>query len=248
MPIAGPPESFLPAAAGLGIEFEPGDVERLRAFLDLLLEANKTTNLTAIRDPQEAWTKHILDAMTLVPVVASLGEGREEVSVIDVGSGGGVPGMPLAIVMPSVRFTLLEATGKKAAFLRAAAEQLGLKNVTVLNERAERAGQSHREEGHREKFDVAIARALGHLAVVAELCAPLVRPGGWVLAVKGAKAEQELEESGKALGLVGLRHARTEQTPTGRIVLLEKTTRTPRTYPRKDGEPSRVPLGLERKK
>jgi 16S rRNA (guanine527-N7)-methyltransferase len=91
-----------------------------------------------------------------------------------------------------------------------------------------------------------MARALGHLTVVCELCAPLVRPGGIVVAVKGEKAEQELSEAAKALGLLGLRHVQTLETPTGRLVLLEKTTRTPRTYPRRPGEPARVPLGVER--
>src|SRR5262245_12333052 len=113
-----PPESFLDAARALGIEFDPGDVEQLGRYLALLLETNKSFNLTAITDPAEAWTRHILDALTLVqfPAELPIAEG-DSARVIDVGSGGGVPGIPLAIVMPSVRFTLLEPTGKKAAFL-----------------------------------------------------------------------------------------------------------------------------------
>jgi 16S rRNA (guanine527-N7)-methyltransferase len=165
-------------------------------------------------------------------------------SVIDIGSGGGVPAIPLAIVMPDVRFTMVEATGKKAEFLDRTIGELGLANARVLQERAEQIGQNHKE--HREKYDAAMARALGHLAIVVELCGPLVRPHGIVVAVKGAKAEQELEESAKAMGMVGLRHVETVTTPTGRLVLMEKTTRTPRLYPRRDGEPSRVPLGIAR--
>lgn len=251
-----PPEWFAADARALGIEFEPHDVERLGLFLAVMLEANKTTNLTAITDPAEAWRKHVLDALALVPVIASMpGEhaGREDdpeaadrppvdrpVRVIDVGSGGGVPALPLAIVMPDVSFTLVEATGRKVEFLRHAAGVLGLSNVTVLNARAEALGQDHRV--HREKYDIATARALGHLAIVAELLGPLVRPRGYVIAVKGAKADQELAESARALGLIGLKHAQTIDSPTGRLVVLEKTTRTPRTYPRKDGEPARSPL------
>jgi len=240
-----PPETFHEGVRGLGIEFEPGDVERLGRFLGLLLEANKTTNLTAITEPAQAWTKHVLDALTIVPVLAS----QQAKSVIDVGSGGGVPAIPLAIVMPDVKFTLLEATGKKVEFLNRAIAALDLSNARVLQGRAEAIGQDHKQ--HREQYDAAIARALGHLAVVIELCGPLVKPTpdhGLVIAVKGAKAEQELEESGKALGLVGLRHLRTIETPTGRLVVLEKTTRTPRLYPRRDGEPARVPLGVPRTK
>jgi 16S rRNA (guanine527-N7)-methyltransferase len=265
-----PPDGFASAAASLGVEFDPGDVERLGRFLALLLHANETTNLTAITDPVQAWTKHILDALSLVPVLASLEtvestktrddaderpaakgvDGAEPVarqlSVVDIGSGGGVPAIPLAIVMPNVWFTMVESTGKKVEFLNRAITELGLTNARVLQARAETLGQEHKV--HREHYDAGIARALGHLAVVAELCGPLVRPHGIVIAVKGAKAEQELGETAKAMGLLGLRHVQTSETPTGRLVIMEKTTRTPRTYPRKDGEPGRVPLGVPREK
>ncbi len=239
-----PPTGFVAAAEGLGVAFDPGDVERLGRFLGLMLEVNQTHNLTAIKDPQEAWTKHILDAMSLVPLIAAVEPqpGSDGLRVCDIGAGGGVPGIPLAIVLPNAQFTLVEATGKKADFLRSAATSLGLSNIVIVNERAENVGQDHR--AHREKYDVAVARALGHLAIVAELCAPMVRPGGVVLAVKGAKAEQEVEEARKAIGLVGARFVQVVPTPTGRVVVLEKGTRTPRDYPRRDGEPKRRPLGL----
>lgn len=238
-------------AAELGIEFEPGDLPRLGLFLALLLRANETTNLTAITDPAQAWVKHIFDALTLVPVLASIepAEGAPHLRIIDVGSGGGVPALPLAIVMPEAKFTLLEATGKKCEFLKSAAKTLGLRNIEVVQGRAETIAHHRgskndgRINSRREVFDAAIARALGHLAVLVELLGAFARPGGFVLAVKGAKAEQELEEAAKALGVMGLRHAETVQTPTGRIVVLEKTSRTPRDYPRKDGEPSRKPIG-----
>lgn len=248
-PIPAPAE-FASACSALGIEFETGDLERLGRFLALLLQANTAFNLTAVTDPGEAWTRHILDAMTLMPLLAELPEGSR---VIDVGSGGGVPGVPLAIVLPGVLFTLLEATGKKAEFLRAAAAVLGLHNVTVVQDRAERAGQdrgertggdaSERAGGHREAYDVVLARALGPLAVAAELCVPLAKVGGRVLLVKGQKAAQELAEAELALRELKAVHTGTVETPTGRIVVLEKRVRTPRTYPRRDGEPSRAPLG-----
>lgn len=255
-----PPQEFLNAAAELGIEFEPGDLDRLGRFLAIMLEANKTTNLTAITDPAQAWMKHIFDALTLVPVVASVTENRDRqaaeagvpdapgpspLSIIDIGSGGGVPALPLAIVMPDARVTLVEATGKKVEFLRGAIKALGIANASVIQGRAEGLGQDHK--AHREKYDISTARALGHLAVVCELCGPLVKPHGVVIAVKGAKADAELAESAKAMGELGLRHSDTIQTPTGRLVVLEKTTRTPRTYPRRDGEPARVPIGVGKK-
>jgi 16S rRNA (guanine527-N7)-methyltransferase len=253
---------FVDAAREIGIEFEPADVERLGHFLALMLEANKTTNLTAITDPTEAWRKHILDAIALVPVIETIAGERKEppaeaggatsapsahtegvqanLRVIDVGSGGGVPAIPLAIVMPHVQFTLVESTGKKVEFLRHVAKTIRLKNVTIMNARAEAMGQDHKV--HRERYDIATARALGHLTIIAELLGPLVKPRGYVVAIKGAKADQELTESARALGLIGLRHAQTMDTPTGRLVLLEKTTRTPKSYPRRDGEPARAPL------
>jgi len=207
-------------------------------------------NLTAIRDPEEAWERHVLDALALMQVVRSVEPGTEAepVRVVDVGSGGGLPGVPLAICLPDVHFTLLEATGKKAAFLERAIASLGLENAAVLNQRAERAGRwSTRDEpSFRETFDLAIARAVGHTAIVAELCIPLVRVGGLVALVKGAKAEEELAEAAEALRQLKAAHVETIATPTGRIVMLEKTGATPRGYPRREGEPKRKPLGLDR--
>ncbi len=247
---------FTRLAAELGIEFEPGDVERLGRFLAVLLETNRTTNLTAITDPAQAWVKHVFDSLTLVPVLSSVepdpDTGAKHLRVIDIGSGGGVPAIPLAIVMPEVRFTLLEATGKKVEYLRSAAAALQLKNVEVVQGRAETVAHYRgsktdgRINARREVYDVAMCRAVGHLAVIAELLGAFVRQGGFVVAVKGAKAEEELAAAGKAMSTMGLRHVETVPTPTGRIVVLEKTIATPRTYPRKDGEPARKPIGIEK--
>ena len=246
-----PPDHFLEQATALNIIFEPGEVGRLGLFLALLLDANRSFNLTAIRDSDEAWTRHILDSLTLLPLLADLEDGAR---IIDVGSGGGLPGIPLAIVLPRLRLTLLEATGKKAAFLQRTAGQLGLANVEFVNDRAERAGQdrggtsaagSRRGEGgggHREAYDAVTARALGKLATGAELTVPLARVGGRVLLVKGQRAEEELAEAASALHLLKVVHVGTHDTPTGRIVVLEKHARTPRMYPRRDGEPKRSPL------
>jgi 16S rRNA (guanine527-N7)-methyltransferase len=231
-----PPAGFLDAAAALGVEFEAGDVERLGRYLSLLLETNKVHNLTAVTDPEQAWARHILDSLTLIALLAELPEGA---AVIDVGSGGGLPGVPLAITMPGLRFTLLEATGKKAEFLRQAAGELGLSNARVVNERAERAGQSPE---HRERYDAAVARAVGPLSVIAELTVPLIKIGGRCLLIKGQKAEEELAAAKKALHMLHATHAGTVDTPTGRIVVLEKGRKTPAAYPRRDGEPKREPL------
>lgn len=236
-PALPPTPGFMVAAEAFGLTFEEGDLVRFGRFLSLLLEANKGVNLTAITDPAQAWDRHVLDALTLMPILAELPNGSR---VADVGSGGGLPAIPLAIALPRLRFTLIEATGKKAAFLRTAIAALGLTNAEVVAERVETVAQD--QSGHRESYDAVTARALGRLLVAAELTVPLAKVGGRVLLVKGQKAEEELAEAAPALTMLGAVHAGTLETPTGRLVVLEKTGRTPRTYPRRPGDPKRAPL------
>ncbi len=254
-PAIAPTPEFLAAVGALGVELEPGDGERLGAYLGLLLETNRSFNLTAITDSGQAWMRLIFDALTLVPLLADLPEGGR---VLDVGSGGGLPGVPLAIVMPRLNFTLLEATGKKADFLRSIADGLRLANLTVVNDRAERAAHERGSKderlgrglsgpvGLRGSFDAVTARALGPLATAAELTVPFAKVGGLILLVKGQRAEEELAEAQEALHLLHASHAATVETPTGRIVVLEKFHHTPKVYPRRDGEPKRTPLGVRR--
>ena len=250
-----PPEDFVAQCAEIGVEFEGGDVERLGLYLARMLHANEAFNLTAIRDAAEAWRKHIFDSLTLIGPLSELGEGAR---VLDVGSGGGLPGLPVAICMPHLSVTLLEATGKKVEFLRVTGEALGLKNLTVIHDRAERLGHDRgvktgqsdgsnvRVGAHREAYDAVTARAVGRLATLAEITVPFAKVGGLVLLIKGEQAEAELEEASRALHLLKATHATTLPTPTGRIVVLNKTSATPRDYPRRDGEPKRSPLGVEK--
>lgn len=232
------PGWFLDQAQAIGVGFEPGEVERLGLFLAWMLETNKTHNLTAITDPEEAWRKHILDALTLLGPLSELPEGAK---VLDVGSGGGVPGVPLAVCMPKLRFTLMDATGKKVDFLRRVSAALGLRNVQVVQDRAERLGL---ERTHREQFDAVIARAVGPMATLAELTLPFARVGGLMLAIKGAKAGEEVEAGRKAIGILGGQVDQILESPTGRIVVVQKRSATPRLYPRGDGLPKSKPLGM----
>jgi len=233
------PASFLDAAAALSLVFDAGDLERFGAYLAMLEFANKSFNLTGITEPEAMWHRHILDSLTLLPVLVDL---PDNAHVADVGSGAGLPGIPLAIAMPNLRFTLMESTTKKAKFIEFAAAHLGLKNVHVEAERVETL--AHQRRAHRDQYSAAVARAVGHLAVLLELTVPLLLPAGRAALTKGQKAEQELAEAEEAMRQVGAEHVGTIPTPTGTILVFEKVRPTPKTLPRRPGEPARAPIGL----
>jgi 16S rRNA (guanine527-N7)-methyltransferase len=207
----------------------------LRRYLDRLLETNRSFNLTAITDPDEAWDKHILDSLTLLPELRELAAGS---SIVDGGSGGGLPALPLAIALPALQFTLLEATGKKARFLEQTASELGLANVHVVSDRAESFGRGP----GREHFDAATARAVSRLPVLLELTVPLIKVGGLSLAIKGEQAATEIQEAQNALRVLGAAVEDTRRTPTGVVIRIRKQAATAPTYPRRAGEPKRAPL------
>jgi 16S rRNA (guanine527-N7)-methyltransferase len=231
--IPAPPSSFHEGLDALGLRLGPQQIDELRRYLGTLLDANRRFNLTAVREAETAWTRHILDSLTLVPLLAP-GE-----QAIDVGTGGGLPGMPLAIARPDLGVTLLEATHKKADFLKVTVQALGLARVTVVTTRAEAAG---RDPNHRERYDVATARALGPLPVLLELAAPLVRVGGRVLAMKGQAVEAELGKARNALTELGMKYTHAHSVLEGQILELHKQAATPEKYPRRPGMPAKRPL------
>jgi 16S rRNA (guanine527-N7)-methyltransferase len=208
--------------------------EQLAEYLDLFLHSAQLFNLTAIRDRDEAWARHVVESVRLVPL---LGAGKR---LIDVGSGGGVPGLVLAIACPDTAVTLLEATAKKARFLEQTGKALGLANLTVVCDRAESAGALG--SPHRERFDIVTARAVAPLRVLLELTSPLAKVGGLIVAVKGEKAAEELTASANALSRLHVSHEKTVRQPTASVVLLRKNAPTSAKYPRRAGEPTRTPL------
>jgi 16S rRNA (guanine527-N7)-methyltransferase len=212
-----PPAGFDARLAEIGVDLDAAAVARLGDYLARLLAMNEQMNLTAIEDPAAAWERHVLDALTLVPLLHEVPAGAR---LCDVGSGGGLPGIPLAVARPDLRVTLVEATQKKAAFLAAVAGEgaLGLSNVSV---RAERAEQLAAEELHGA-FDVVTARAVGRLVALVPLTAPLARTGGLVLLVKGQRADEEVAEATRVIAEQRCAHERTVATPTGRIVVLRR--------------------------
>ncbi|HEX6239637.1 MAG TPA: 16S rRNA (guanine(527)-N(7))-methyltransferase RsmG [Polyangiales bacterium] len=222
-------------AAHYGVALDGPMGASLARYLERLLETNRAFNLTAVTDPAAAWEKHIVDSLSLAPALRADAELER---VVDVGSGGGLPGIPLAIVLPERTFTLLEATGKKARFLTEVSRELGLTNVRVVEERAESYGRG----AGRAQFDAVTSRAVSRLPVLLELTLPLLRPRGLCLALKGEQAELEVQEAARALRLLGGAVRDLERTPTGTIIRVDKCAPTPDKYPRRPGEPKKAPL------
>jgi 16S rRNA (guanine527-N7)-methyltransferase len=181
-------------ASRAGIPLADAQHARLAQYLDLLFAANERMNLTRITDRAAAEVQHVGDALTVLPFLPA-----GPIALVDVGSGGGVPGIPLAIARPDARVMLVESTKKKAAFLKSVAGELGLGNVSVSEWRAEDVGHSN----SRETFDVAVARAVATLDWLAEWCLPLVKKGGRLLAMKGARAAEEVPAAAKAIKMLG---------------------------------------------
>jgi 16S rRNA (guanine527-N7)-methyltransferase len=210
-PPLAPPADFSAQLAAVGVTLPPEALASLGDFLARLLAMNDRMNLTAITTPAEAWTRHVLDALTLMPALRSL---PSVTRVVDVGSGGGVPALPLAIAMPDLRFTLIEATQKKAWFLEEAARALGLRNVAVHPERAEVLASGPLARS----YDAVTARAVARLDALLPCTAPLARRGGALLFIKGARADEELRDARRTAARLDCRHHSTTITPTGRIV------------------------------
>ena len=209
--------------------------ERFRA---LLIEYNARFNLTSLTGEKEILYKHFLDSVS--------GEGffPGGAAVADVGAGAGFPSLPLKIVRPDLRFSLFESTGKKCEFLKKAAAELSLTDVTVRNMRAEDAG---RDVKFREQFDVCCARAVARLNTLAEYCLPLVKKGGRFVAYKG-QAEEELKEAARAIKVLGgeieevLNFSLPEDMGERAIIVIKKVAETPKQYPRGQGKERSKPI------
>ena len=215
----------------------------LTRFRDLLLAANATLNLTAVRDAEVIERRHIAESLALLQALEEAGRLPPGARLIDVGSGGGLPGIPLAIARPDLSVTLLEATGKKAAFLEQAARTLALTNVRVIAARAEEAAHDPAE---REAYDLATARAVAPLAALLELTLPFVRVGGALAAVKGSRAEEEIAGAAGALRRCGGGAVASlplaAEAPNLRLLLVPKVAPTPPELPRRPGMPVKRPL------
>jgi 16S rRNA (guanine527-N7)-methyltransferase len=212
--------------------------QRLGQYLDLLLEANQTMNLTRITDRAKAEVLHIDDSLTLLPHLPA-----GKIRIADVGSGGGSPGIPLAIARPDAMVTCIEATKKKAVFLQKAVAELALQNVRILPHRAEDVGRGDL----RQSFDVAVARAVGTMVWVAEWLLPLVKTGGKVLAMKGIKAGEEMASARRVIERLGggavIVHPAALPGADGHVIVeIRKARPTPPAFPRPASAAKGVPL------
>ncbi|MBT9175815.1 MAG: Ribosomal RNA small subunit methyltransferase G [Firmicutes bacterium] len=230
---------FVKECEALGVPLPPHALGHFSFYLEFLLEYNAKFNLTKINTPGEVWRKHFLDSLSALLVIKSQGK------VVDVGSGAGFPGIPLAIACPSLYVTLVDSLGKRVRFLEEVVVRLGLGGVRVVQARAEDLG---RMPEHRERYAYAVTRAVGSLNVLAEYCLPLVERGGIMLAMKGTAAFREVEAAERAVKVLGGGELTTSAwtLPGGGeqrvLVAVKKFRPTPPTYPRRAGLPSKQPL------
>ncbi|MGD9677744.1 MAG: 16S rRNA (guanine(527)-N(7))-methyltransferase RsmG [Vulcanibacillus sp.] len=215
-------------------------LEQFNLYYELLIDSNKRTNLTTITNKNDVIIKHFFDSIT-----PSFYFNFGKQNIIDVGAGAGFPSIPLKILFPDLKITLLDSLGKRITFLNLIKDNLFLEDVTIIHGRAEELGVM---KEHREIYDIAIARALARLDVLCELCLPFVKKDGLMIAFKGAKAREEISKASKAFKILGgvlyqehyfkLPYENGERA----IILVKKIKDTPKKYPRKPGDPNRAPI------
>jgi len=226
-----------------GLTLTPPQVEAFGLYYQQLLIWNERINLTSITDYEEVQVKHFLDSLSCLQVLDTV---APDARCIDIGAGAGFPGLPLKIVLPRLRLTLLESVGKKVRFLAHIVEAMGLQETDIVQGRAEELG---RNPDYREVFDVALARAVAQMSVLVEYALPLVRVGGIFVAQKGDDIGVEVESAGAAIELLGgrLQEIRPVWLPGGEtarhLVVVQKLGPTIERYPRRPGIPAKRPLG-----
>lgn len=223
----------------IGILLEEKQINQFYTYMELLLEWNEKINLTAITKPEEIILKHFIDSMTIAKYI------DKNVTLIDVGTGAGFPGIPLKIIREDVEITLLDSLNKRINFLNEVIKQLGLTKIQTIHARVEELGKNKK---YREKFDYATSRAVANLSTLAEYLMPLVKLKGACISMKGSNVEEEIQASKKSILVLGGEIEKIEkfQLPKSdidrNIIVIHKIKPTPQKYPRKPGTPAKDPI------
>ncbi|MDO1604951.1 16S rRNA (guanine(527)-N(7))-methyltransferase RsmG [Lactobacillus sp. YT155] len=237
------PEEFRQELLKNNIELSDKQMEQFAKYFEFLVTENQKMNLTAITEASQVYLKHFYDSITLGFEYPDLL--NQEISVCDVGSGAGFPIIPLKIVNPDLKVTIVDSLGKRIKFLNELANKLSLSDCEFVHMRAEDAGQ---DKKYRAQFDLVVARAVARLNVLAEFCLPLIKSNGYFLAMKSENAPQELDEAQKAIATLGGKIIQTNEFKLSdnneqRVIIeIQKKKETPNKYPRKAGTPSKKPI------
>lgn len=229
----------------IGIHLEDKQVQQFLVYYELLTEWNKVMNLTAITDFKEVVQKHFVDSLSLIKAVDGSFLQKKGISMIDIGTGAGFPGIPLKIVFPNLKVTFLDSLNKRIKFLNEVTGKLELRNITAIHGRAE---DFAKQKEYREQFDLSVSRAVANLATLSEYSLPYVKKGGFFFSYKAEDIEEEIELSKNAIKILGgridevIKFNLPDSDVKRAIVKIEKNNFTNKKYPRKAGIPSKEPL------
>lgn len=227
----------------LNITLTDEQIEHFLQYYEMLVEKNKVMNLTGITEYEEVIQKHFLDSLSLIRVIPDIAS--QKLTVIDLGTGAGFPGIPLKIAFPELEITLMDSLNKRILFLQEVIDALGLKKVSAVHGRAEEMASN---ATHRQQYDLCVSRAVSNLAVLTEYCLPFVKKGGLFVSYKSADSDAEIQEGKKAISILGGKLTSVDkfQLPDSdlrrALVCIKKVKDTPKKYPRKAGTPAKLPL------
>lgn len=227
----------------LNITLTDEQIEQFLQYYEMLVEKNKVMNLTGITEYEEVIQKHFLDSLSLIRVIPDIAS--QKLTVIDLGTGAGFPGIPLKIAFPELEITLMDSLNKRILFLQEVIDALGLKKVSAVHGRAEEMASN---ATHRQQYDLCVSRAVSNLAVLTEYCLPFVKKGGLFVSYKSADSDAEIQEGKKAISILGGKLTSVDkfQLPDSdlrrALVCIKKVKDTPKKYPRKVGTPAKLPL------
>lgn len=237
------PEKFVLELSKHNFELTNKQKQQFKLYFKMLIEVNEHVNLTRITEEDEVYLKHFYDSIT--PLFTFGAVFKDGATLCDVGAGAGFPSIPLKILKPGLKVTIVDSLQKRLNFLKDLISELGLTDVELVHSRAEDVGQN---KLYRERFDIVTARAVARMSVLSEYCLPLVKKGGYFVALKGPKAEDELDDGKKALEVLGGKLIKDEELTLPEseeertLVLVQKVKSTPKKYPRQAGTPRRKPI------